>query len=354
MDYIQQSDSLLQKDARFLLRVTVCQEEMKELQAEIKHLSEELERHETLLAAPRQLAKLAAALYQALQAVAHLSPAYYFSLHDFIKVMQEAFSVKCRPLASYKTGKGAERMFPEILNMMVFQLLVQYRPRLFMRHFAVLKLLVSLAVLEHYQLCSEAEKVVFLRGLEDIEYRVVEVKTSTSSKVISNSPTYLPSWIPPHIYSELLILEKIPCFRGLNASICTSPIQWQEYLHFSPSTVTGTVPCCSHSHLSLLQRAVLWKTILPHCLEKVADAIAACLLCLSEKSAGFSHTGNPKAILSYLTKHEGPITLLLPNPERDMQISIQPLHLINQLAHSVVKKDQVQYQVQYTVFIVKI
>lgn len=348
MDYIQQSDTLLQKDTHVLLHVAICEEETKELQAEIKHLSDELEHHETLLTAPRQLAKLAAALYQALQAVAHLSPAYYFSLHDFIKVMQEASSVKCRPLVSHTTGKGAESTLPEILNTMVFQLLVQYRPRLFMRHFAVLKLLVSLTVLEHHQLCSEAEKAVFLRGL-DVEYHVAEVKTSTSSKVISNSSTLLPSWIPPHIYSEILILENLPCFRGLNASICTSPIQWQEYLHFTPSTVTGTVPCCSHSHLSLLQRAVLWKTILPHSLEKVADAIAACLLCPSEKSAGFSHTRHPKAILSYLTKHEGPITLLLPNPEREMQISIQPLHLINQLAHSIDKKDQVQYDEQYTI-----
>lgn len=49
--------------------------------------------------------------------------------------------------------------------MMVIQLLEQYRSCLFKKHFAVLKLLLSLAVLEYNRLCSEAEKLVFLRGL---------------------------------------------------------------------------------------------------------------------------------------------------------------------------------------------
>lgn len=66
--------------------------------------------------------------------------------------------------------------------MMVIQLLEQYRPCLFKKHFVVLKLLLSLTVLEHKKLCSEAEKLVFLRGLEDIEHSVAEVKTPTSSK----------------------------------------------------------------------------------------------------------------------------------------------------------------------------
>lgn len=91
MDYIQQSDTLLQKD-NFSSQCGCFQEEMKKLQADMKLLSEELKRHESLLAAPRQFTKLAAALYQALQAVARLSPAYHFSLQDFIKVIQEAFS----------------------------------------------------------------------------------------------------------------------------------------------------------------------------------------------------------------------------------------------------------------------
>ncbi|XP_054600740.2 dynein heavy chain domain-containing protein 1 isoform X1 [Nothobranchius furzeri] len=338
IDCTLQSDTSLQKDSNFLSCVAVCQEEMKEVQAEIKLLSEELKHHESLLAAPRQLMKLAAALYQALQAVARLSPGYIFSLHEFINVMQDAFSVKYRPLVPYKPGKAAESMLPELMNSMVLQLLVQYRPCLFKKHFAVLKLLVSLAVLQHNQLCSEAEKLAFLRGLGDVEQPVAEVQTQTFS---SN----LPSWIPPDIHSELFTLENIPSFRGLIASLHTSPIQWQEYIQFTSSTVTGPVPCCSHSHLFLLQRALLWKTILPSSLEKVADAIAVCSLCLPEKTAESPHSGNLKALSRYLTKNKGPIILAFPNPDEDTWIGIQPLHIINQMACCVGNEHEVYVKV---------
>ncbi|KAM4583530.1 dynein heavy chain domain-containing protein 1 [Odontesthes bonariensis] len=348
MDCMLQSDTLLLKDSLdFFPRVVVHQEEMKKLQAEIKHLSEELEYHESLLAAPRQLMRLAVTLYQALQVVSHLSPAYYFSLHGFITVMHEAFSVKGRPLVSYSTGTAVESMLPEIMDMMVVQLLVRYRPCLFKSHFAVLRLLACLALLKHNQLCSEAERMAFLRGLEDIEHPVTEGEPCESSDTVLHPTRSLPSWIPPHVHSELLCLEKIPSFRGLVSSLCASPMQWQEYLHFPSSAVAGSVPCRSHSHLSLLQRALLWKMVLPNCLEGLADIIYACLLCPSVKTEWTEspHTGNPEALSRYLVKYKGPIILTMPNPEEDIQITIQPLHLINQLAHCVEEKKQVQVKV---------
>ncbi|XP_072240771.1 dynein heavy chain domain-containing protein 1 [Leuresthes tenuis] len=347
MDYILQSDTLLLNDSDFLPRVVVHQEEMKKLQTEIKQLSEELDYHESLLAAPRQLMKLAVDLYQALQVVSHLSPAYYFSLHGFITAMREAFSVKGRPLVSYTTGKAVESLLPEIMNTMVLQLLEQYRPCLFKNHFAVLRLLVCLALLKHNQLCSEAERMAFLRGLEGIEHPVTKGEPCESSGTVLHPTGSLPSWIPPHVHSELLCLEQIPTFRGLISSLCASPMQWREYLHSPSSTVAGSVPCRSHSHLSLLQRALLWKTVLPDWLAGLADIIYACLLCQSVKIEWTEspHTGNPQALSRYLVKYEGPIILTMPNPEEDVQITVQPLHLINQLAHCVAEKNEVQVKV---------
>ncbi|KAM4750013.1 dynein heavy chain domain-containing protein 1 [Anableps anableps] len=334
MDYILQSDQLLFRDPGFLPRMAVCQEETKKLQAEMKQLREELDYHESLMAPPRQLMKLAAALYQALQAMSHLSPAYYFSLKDFMKVMQEALSEKSKPFVSYSIGKTTLSILPEIMNMMVNRLLLQYRPLLFKRHFAVLKLLASLAMLEHNQLCSEAEKMVFLRGLEDIKHNVAEVKTSVStSDNVSHSHSKLPSWIPSNVHSELLLLEKIPCFKNLIDSLYASPTQWQEYLYLTSSTVVGKIACCSHSHLSLLQRAILWKTIHPDSLQQLGDDINACLLCLTANTAAAPHYGNPDVLSKYLARFDGPIILTLPNPDRNIQISIQPLYFIHQLAH---------------------
>ncbi|XP_059188998.1 dynein heavy chain domain-containing protein 1 isoform X2 [Centropristis striata] len=345
MDYILQSNTSLLDDSAFLSRMAVSQETMKKLQAEIQQLSEELEYHESLLATPRQLIRLAAALYQALQEVSRLSPAYFFPLHGFITVVQGAFIVKGRPLVSYTIGKVPGGIIPEVTNSMVTQLLVCYRPCLFKSHFAVLELLLSVALLQHNQLCSEAERVAFLRGLQDIEHPLTKVKPCSLPPIASQSTSALPSWIPPNIHTELLCLEKIPVFKGLIASLSTCPIQWQEYLHLPSSTVAGAVPCRSHFHLTLLQRALLWKTMIPDCLEGLTKAMAAYHLCLTGQTAGTEapHTGNPEALSRYLVKHKGPIILTLPS--KDKWTSIQPLHLINKLARCIAETKKVQVKV---------
>lgn len=343
MDYILQSNTSLLQDPDFLPCVAVHQKAMKKLQAEIQQLSEELEYRESLLAVPQQLIRLAAALYQALQQVSRLSPAYYFSLRGFITVMQEAFTENGRPLESCNIGKVPGGIIPEVTNRMVAQLLVQYRPCLIKSHVAVLKLLVSVALLQHNKLCTDAERLAFLRGLQDIEHPVSKVKCCSPHHTVSQSTSALPSWIPPHIHSELLRLEKIPAFRGLIASLSTCPMQWQEYLHFPSSSVAGAVPFRSHSHLSLLQRALLWKTMLPDCLEGLADTMAIYHFNLPGQTAENEapHTGNPEALLRYLVKHEGPIILTLPSSKEDKWTSIQPLHLINKLAGCAAQTNEV-------------
>lgn len=334
MDYILHSEISLLQDSDFLPRVATCQEAMEELQAEIQQLSDELEYHRSLMAAPRQLMRLAATLYRALQQVSCLSPAYYFSLRGFITVMQEAFVVKGRPLVSCSIGKMPASVIPEVTHRMVAQLLMQYRPCLIKSHFAVLKLLVSVALLQHNQLCPEAEKVAFLRGLQFVEDPSTKVKPGSIPPTISQSTSALPSWIPSHVHRELIFLDKIPAFRGLIASLSNCPRQWQEYLRFPSSTVAGPVPCLSHAHLSLLQRALLWKTMVPDCLEGLADTMAIYHLFLPGQTAESEapHTGKPQALSRLLVRHKGPIILTLPRSRGEMWTSIQPLHLINPLA----------------------
>lgn len=330
MDYIMQSKtSLIQ--ASDLFRMAICQDAMKKLQADIQHLSEELDYHRSLMAMPQQLMRFAAALYQALQQVSRLSTAYYFSIHGFITVIQEAFVVKGRLLVSFNNGKAVGNIIPEVTNQMVALVLLKYRPCLIKSHFAVLKLLVSVALLQHNQFWPEAERMAFLRGLQDIEYPASEVKSGFPPPSLSKSNSVVPSWVPGHIHPELICLEKIPAFKGLISSLTAYPRQWQEYLHFPSSTVAGTVPCLSYSHLSLLQRALLWKTMIPDCLEGLADAMAVYHFCLNRQPLENEapHTGNPQSLTRYLVKHKGPIILTMASSKGT---SIQPLHLINQLA----------------------
>ncbi|XP_053275768.1 dynein heavy chain domain-containing protein 1 isoform X2 [Pleuronectes platessa] len=329
MNHILQSNASMPPAPDFLPNAAVFQEAMKNLRSEIRQLSEELEHHEALVAPPRQLVRLAAALYQALQEVTRLSPAYYFSLRGFIaEDMQDVFFEKDRPLVSFAIGKVPTGIKPEITNKMVSQLLLQYRPLLFKSHFSVLKLLVSVALLQHNQLCSEGERGAFLRGLQDIGHPPCPPSQSTPP---------LPSWTPPQIHPELLSLGRVPAFTGLLSSLSTHPTQWQEYLRSPASTVGGAVPCHSHSHLSLVQRALLWKTLNPNRLEGLADMICASQLCLPVQTVRSEapHTGNPGSLSRLLLRHEGAITLTLPSPGGDNRTSTRPLHLINTLADCV-------------------
>ncbi|XP_041640066.1 dynein heavy chain domain-containing protein 1 [Cheilinus undulatus] len=346
MNYIQQSHTSLLQDPDFPRRVTAYQELIKNLHAEIQQLSGVLEFHKSLLAVPQQFMRLAADLYQDLQGVSRLSPTYYFPLHSFIKVMQEAIIVKGKPLVPYAIRKMPKEAIPEVTNRMVTQLFLKYRPLLFKSHFAVLKLLVSVTLLKHYQLCSEAERRAFIRGFQD-RHLFANMKPCLPPPSLSPSTSALPSWIPPHVLPELFCLEKMPGFEGLIASLSRCAVQWQEYLRFPSSTVVGAVPCRSHSHLSVIQRALLWKTMNPDCLEGLAKAMAAYHRFPPALTGGIEdpHIGNPEALLQVLAKHEGPIILTLPGPSGDKWTSTQPLHFINTLAQCVAETKKVLVKV---------
>lgn len=335
MEYILQSFTPLLQDPEFLPRVSACQTASQKLQAEIMELSLELERHKPLLADFHRVAGLATALYQALQEVARLSPFYLFPLRNFLFAVRGTLVLKGRPDVTFSGEVVTGAVMAEITHRMVSHLLAQYRPCLFQSHATLLRLLVSVALFLHNEGCSEVERLAFLRGLGDMD---LPVDASTpASPPPSTSPSQhhvLPSWVPPHTHTEVLRLQNIPAFTGLLSSLATSPSQWQEYLRFPSSTVVGPVPCRSHSHLSTLQRALLWKTMLPHWLAAVAEDLAACHLGQPVRSAvaGAPHTGSPEALSGFLNKHNGPVIVTLPGPSRDGWASIQPLHWLKQVS----------------------
>ncbi|XP_077380581.1 dynein heavy chain domain-containing protein 1 isoform X2 [Festucalex cinctus] len=318
MDSVLQSDTTRMQTPEFLTQVAEVQELMSYAQTELQLVDESQEFHEPLLAAPQQLIKLAWLFYQALQEVSRLSPLYYFSLSGFIAVMHEAFAEKASRLVSYGTGKVIGGVIPEIRNAMVAKLMFYYRPCLFRSHIAVLKLLVALAVMQTNQICSLPERTAFLMGFKDI-------------LAPSAPPSSKENWISPQVDSDLLCLEKIPDFTGLTASLTSSHKQWQEYLRLASSVIAGPVPCGSHSHLSLIQRALLSKVLHPHSTEELAAAMAASQF-RPPRLTSVPHCGNPGALYRFLEEHKGPFILTWPRPSKDKWTSIQPLHLVNLLA----------------------
>ncbi|XP_061685389.1 dynein heavy chain domain-containing protein 1 [Syngnathoides biaculeatus] len=318
MDFVLESDTTRMQAPKFLTQVAEVQESMTYAQTELQLVNERQEYHKPMLAAPQKLIYLAWLFYRALQEVSRLSPTYYFSLSGFIAVMQEAFSEKVSRLLSYATGKVIGGVIPEIRNKMVAKLMFYYRPCLFRRHRAVFKLLVTLAVMQSNQLCSPPERTAFLMGFKDVF-------------VAQAAHTPKGNWIYPQVDSELTFLEKIPAFKGLTDSLTSSHKEWQEFLDSPSSVVAGPVPCGSHSHLSLMQRALLSKTLHPDSTVELAEAMAASQF-RPPRHTSLPHCGNPGGLHRFLMEHEGPIILTWPCPSKDKWTSIQPLHLVKFLA----------------------
>lgn len=324
MDYIMEAESAVLKDSNFLYLSTTCQELKCRAETEMQQLDEELEYHWSLMAEAHHVIGFAASLYEALQQVSSLSPLYYFPLRSFITSMQEVFAARDGPLVVFNTEKPAGSATPEVPNKMVTALLLKFSPCLVKSHHAALKLLLSVALLQNNRLCSDLDRSAFLRGLPDAE------QSSDLSQ-----PCW-PSWIPPQTRRQLVTLEKIPAFEGLTASLLASPEQWHHYLCSPRSKVSEPVPCQSHRHLSLLQRALLWKTVTPECLEGLADAMAVYPFASNGQTAKNQDplSGNPKGLLESVIKHKGPIILTLASSKRDSWKSSPPLLLIDQLINS--------------------
>ncbi|XP_051940421.1 dynein heavy chain domain-containing protein 1 [Hippocampus zosterae] len=328
MDSVLQSDATRMQAPEFLTQVAEVQESMSCVRTELQLVDEKKEFLDPLLAAPQQLIKLACLFYQALQELSRLSPAYYFPLSAFMAVMQEAFAEKASRLVSYGTGKVMGGVIPEIRNKMVAKLMFYYRPCLFRSHGAVFKLLVTLAVMHTNQLCSLPERTAFVLGFKDI----LVPPTLHSPK---------DNRISPEGDSDLLILERIPDFTGLTASLTSSRNEWQDYLRLPSTVITDPVPCGSHRHLSLMQRALLLKTLHPHSTEELAEAMAACQFRIP-RNPSVPHCGNPGALYKFLGKHKGPIILTWPCSSKDKWTSINPLHLVRLLASKATETKEVK------------
>lgn len=325
MDYILQSSTPLLQDPEFLPYVSLCQRASLRLQAEIEELSNEMDSHKAIMNDFHCITALATALYKALQDVGRLYPFYFFPLCNFLIALRETLALKGWPGVTCSARMVEGVVMSDISHRIVSHLLAHYRPYLFQNHAELLRLFYSVAFFMHTEGCSEIEHVVFLRGLSNIESAEYAPSPGQSAPV-------LPSWIPTHTKAILGLLEKISSFHGLISSLRNSSRKWQEYFHFPSATVIGTVPCQSHSQLTTLQRAILWKTFCPQWLAAVVDDLCACQQGQNIQSAGGPYTSSPEAFSSFLSRNKGPVIVTMPSQIENGSGSIHPLHWIKHSA----------------------
>ncbi|XP_051967401.1 dynein heavy chain domain-containing protein 1 [Xyrauchen texanus] len=340
IEYILNTSTPLLLDPKFLPHVNTCQSVSLGLETKIKKLTKEIDHHKSLMADFYRVAELTTAIYNALQDVVQLSPCYLFTLRSFLLTIRSALAQKS-PDMRFHGEMVPSAVIAEITQRIVSNFFSLYKSCLLQSHAALLRLMVSVALIVHHEGCSDAERVTFLRGLSDLKFHEPFLALSTQSI------PELPSWIQTCTQADIYLLETIAPFRGLVSSLVNSSKLWQEYLHFPSSTVTGPVPCQSHSHLSTIQRAILWKTLCPHWLAAVEDDLAACLqgsMLHSDVTEG-PPMGSPEALSNLLSKHEGPVVVHLPDKNETAPIRIHPLHLIKQVAQYQAEKKGVNVNV---------
>jgi len=323
----------LLQDPEFLPHVYTCQSVSIELETEIKELSQEIDQHKPLMDDFYQIAELTLSLYNALQDVARLSPCYLFTLHGFLHTLRSALALES-PDVRFHREIVPRAVISEITYRIVTHVFSQYKPRLFQTHSALYRLLVSVAVIVHNEGCPEVERLTFLRGLSNWK---CFLSPSTHSIL------KLPSWIQTHSRDDVYLLEMIAPFRGLVSSLVNSSNLWWEYMRFPSSTVIGPVPCQSHSHLSTMQRAILWKTLCPHWLAAVEEDLTTCAQGhMLHSFAEDPPMGSVEMISNLLSKHEGPVVVHLPD-KNEVPVSVDPLHLIKQVAQCQADNKGVSY-----------
>lgn len=322
MDYILQSSTALLQDPDFPPR---CPRASLRLRAETEELFKEIHSHKAVMNDFHVISTLATSLYRALQDVRGLNRFYFFPLCNFLLALREALSRTCWP----DVACGAEMLTGFVMSDIMTHLLTYYKSFLFQNHAELLKLFFSVAFFMHTEGCSEIERLVLLRGFSNME----SVESDPSPEQLA---PVLPSWIPTHTVAVLCLLEKIPCFKGLISSLRNSSRQWQEYFHFPSATLIGAVPCRSHSHLTTLQRAILWKTFCPQWLAAVVDDLFACQQGQKIQSSvtGGHHASSPDAISRFLSRNKGPVIVTLPSQAGDGLGSIHPLHWIKHQAET--------------------
>ena len=322
MDYILGSPPPLSEDPCFPPRLLACRGSSEELRAQEGSLVAELWRLDSLLGPARRAAALAALLYQALQDVSRLSPAYRFTLQAYVSAMRREAPQSQENPDGWWCWEEPGRV-PAAPQGMVGRLLALYRPCLSQSHAQVLELLATTAALLHDGLCSEPERAAFLRGLRD-----VGGASAAAAAPAETQRHALPRWIPAELHGDLSLLERAPAFRGLLASLAATPRQWREYLRLASSsrTLEGEVACPSHAHLTLLQRGLLWRTLLPGTLGPVGQDLAASVLGAARDTGP---TRRPDDAFSrFLTDHRGPVVFTLPS----VGGGVDPLHLLRRLA----------------------
>ncbi|XP_053861161.1 dynein heavy chain domain-containing protein 1-like [Malaclemys terrapin pileata] len=310
----QPSCPLLEAEDDFLPLVRLLQTQLEALHASHQHLLSLRQQHLAVRAQYRQVACLGAALHQALQQVCRLHPQYQCSTASCLAVARRALLATKRADACKQEALAARLV--ELSKGLSRQLLAHAQPRLQEPHNLLLSFLGALAPLRLAGQLSPLDWLGFCQGLQ----------APAAEQLLQPAGAARPGWVRAAAWRECGLLECLPGFQGLRASLAGQAAQWQEYFRL-PATVVGPALSPSHAHLSLFQRALLWRILCPEKLCRTFHDLSTCLLGRPiAEDASYS-----AATLYTCSRTRLPLLFLTP-PWGSPGAATHPLHWIRQMA----------------------
>ncbi|XP_034282242.1 dynein heavy chain domain-containing protein 1 isoform X2 [Pantherophis guttatus] len=314
MDLISQPQQSLLEEENFMPIVRLLQTQIQALHATHKHMVSQHQDQAVLCGRYRPVACLAVGLHEALQQVGRLHPLYRFPTEFCVNCVRQALISAKRQEASKQESLEARLL--ELSRIVLWQLLTQALPCLQEAHRPLYFFLGAVTMLRVAGDVSPLEWLAFAQGLQD---------PAAKALLLPSGPgPVCPDWLSAEAWEECALLENLPGFHGLLASLAEKAVQWQEYFSL-PSTVVGPALCPSHVHLSPFQRAILWRILCPRAMCQVISDLTTCLL-------GWSFTEKMAAVNPYSYSRANKPIILVTAPAGSQVSFTHPLLWIQQMA----------------------
>ncbi|XP_077782912.1 dynein heavy chain domain-containing protein 1 isoform X3 [Podarcis muralis] len=263
---IAQPQRSLLEEENFMPMVRLLQTQIQALHATHQHMVSQHQDQAALCSKYRMVPRLGVALHLALQQVCRLHPSYSFpSSVCMARVRQALLSTKRQESTKQES---LESRLLELSKAVLHQCLTEAVPCLREMDRLLYLFLGAVATLKVSGEVTPLEWLAFCQGLQE-----------PAAKELLQPPAGVPrpSWVSAEAWEECGLLENVPGFQGLQASLAGQAAQWQEYFRLR-STMVGLALCPSHAHLRPFQRAVLWRILCPSAMSSVVSALTTCSL----------------------------------------------------------------------------
>ncbi|XP_072179432.1 dynein heavy chain domain-containing protein 1-like [Diadema setosum] len=209
----------------------------------------------------KAVAEHGALLYSTIKRIWQLLPTYYVPFRRYARWY--AHTVRSREKDRTDIASLKARAV-ELCNALTGEVHAKLACGLFQQHSDLFVFLVAVQKMRLSGEMSELELDLFVNGLESVVSRERE---SVFDGASDNS--VVPDWLTNEIWIKCGHLEQLaPVYQGLRQSVLQHSRQWQEYFSCNP-VLLAPVPGPDLQSLTVAQKALLWRVVLPDRLARI-------------------------------------------------------------------------------------